>query len=388
MVGLDEQQMQTAMVEQRRLPTRAQHTYVYARSLLTATMTSIPNASNLKRVIQEFELAANEMGHDVLRTELQFETGDIPTELVDSCANLMRTRSLLPGDIDVVYRLLSSSDRLSVQVLRAPLLLDTLLQGLYSTDKHVTVSSPEFEKAAYILAYIVASPTHEEEANDDGGEELHETYTAIKKTATVCQETALSHSSVMVLYENIKFPIVSLGLLLWVNQVLADELYFVDRNVSSVPAHITLFDEIAGVHSLLRPHLLVSLKDLYRRAYQLTAQDQLEARRMVINRLVFLMSVGHVLPVLDFMLESIATTDVSLSTYFINEVLSMITTPISSQFATTFLKLIGHEYILPSLKKKTANHLELQAFFSACQTCDLDQDIMEQVGSYISLFEA
>jgi hypothetical protein len=72
------------------------------------------------------------------------------------------------------------------------------------------------------------------------------------------------------------FTVVSLGLLHWIELVIRDPQFFLTFNASSVPPHLTLFDEvrfvinvgtflfvqIARMHHLLRPHVLTSLSHL------------------------------------------------------------------------------------------------------------------------------
>ena len=47
---------------------------------------------------------------------------------------------------------------------------------------------------------------------------------------------------------------------------------------------------------------------------------QLTVRRMYIDRMLFLMTLGHVMPVLSFLQEACSSSDVSLITYAVAEV--------------------------------------------------------------------
>ena len=68
--------------------------------------------------------------------------------------------------------------------------------------------------------------------------------------------------------------------------------------------------------------------------------------------MIFLMTKGHVLPVLAFLNRcwKEQDTDISLIRHFVMEVLEMIGPPYTTEFVNLFLPLINNEYISGFLK--------------------------------------
>ena len=61
LVALGESELQSALQDATRLPASSAHTYLYARSLLTAAAAKSDQAHVLRRIMQELSKAATEM---------------------------------------------------------------------------------------------------------------------------------------------------------------------------------------------------------------------------------------------------------------------------------------------------------------------------------------
>ena len=79
---------------------------------------------------------------------------------------------------------------------------------------------------------------------------------------------------------------------------------------------------------------------------------QLEMRKMLLDRMVCLLSRGCVLPVVKYIRNcwQKSDTDISLIRYFVTEVLDMIAPPYSADFVQLFLPMVENEEITDSMR--------------------------------------
>ena len=103
-------------------------------------------------------------------------------------------------------------------------------------------------------------------------------------------------------------------------EALRDKFFFSTFNPTIVPFHLALLDWVATMHPCLQPAVAAVVQEVLDTPYALDSSLILELRRMLLDRLLLLSSLGHVLPVLAYMQSRIYSNDVSLSVYFLLQV--------------------------------------------------------------------
>jgi len=157
------------------------------------------------------------------------------------------------------------------------------------------------------------------------------------------------------LYKCCKFAVVSVGVIRWVQTIVCQHNYF-SLNSDYCPIHLALLDEVVSNHPLLHSSVLGLYMDLFEGSYgQMEILAILEIKKMLVDRLVNLLSRGCVLPVVKYMVKcwQNTDTDISLIRYFVTEVLETIAPPYSLEFVSVFLPLVENEEITGSMRLTT-----------------------------------
>lgn len=135
------------------------------------------------------------------------------------------------------------------------------------------------------------------------------------------------------------------------------EVYF-QLQTHCTPVHLALLDQISACHQLLHPQVLQLLVKLLETQHsQLDAMEQLKLKKTLLDRLVHLLSQGHVLPVVTYIRRCLekGDTDVSLIRYFVTEVLDVIAPPYTSDFVQLFLPILENDSIAGTIIKRKVN---------------------------------
>lgn len=148
---------------------------------------------------------------------------------------------------------------------------------------------------------------------------------ALEKAHQVC--TTAKGSTELVaelgtLYQVIRFPVVSMGIFRWVEATVLEPSYF-KLSTEHTPVHLALLDEVAFANPLLHSNILDLLVRLFEsRQDELEILVQLEMRKMLLDRMVNLLTRGYVIPVVKYIKQcwQRGDTDISLIRYFVTEV--------------------------------------------------------------------
>lgn len=129
-------------------------------------------------------------------------------------------------------------------------------------------------------------------------------------------------------------------------------------STDSCPTHLAVLDEVAGVHPTLQQQILFLLIRLFEsKQDELEILVQLEMKKMILDRMVNLLTRGCVVPVLRYIKQccAIEDTDISLIRYFVTEVLETITHPYSAEFVQLFLPMVENEEITGTMRGEGDN---------------------------------
>ena len=109
------------------------------------------------------------------------------------------------------------------------------------------------DKYLYILAY--AASVYDSTLDEPHKEELESTKKAIESAHMICSRASASHAELQVeiptLFEAVKHPIVSVGVLRWVEHTLTDPTFFEEAAESS-SLFLVLLDEVHCMYALYK----------------------------------------------------------------------------------------------------------------------------------------
>jgi negative elongation factor C/D len=191
-------------------------------------------------------------------------------------------------------------------------------------------------------------------------EELKPTIQAIELVHAICNLNKSSTeliAEIQTIYNCIRFPVVGVGLIRWIEATVTEPSFF-KLSTESTPIHLAILDEIANVHPSLHDSILKLLIRLFEsKQDELEILVQLELRKMLLDRMINLLTGGCVMPVVKYIQECCAKgdTDVSLIRYFVTEVLETISQPYSPEFVALFLPMVENEDITNRMNESEEN---------------------------------
>eukprot|EP00052_Salpingoeca_macrocollata_P006544 m.54291 g.54291 ORF g.54291 m.54291 type:complete len:567 (+) comp15500_c0_seq3:71-1771(+) len=384
---LSEEELDKALPDLVNMCCAGQHTYIYAHALLRAA-TRLPHAQHLKRLSQELVTHATKDGKDVLQYSLLFDVDSSSSAasapLAAALSSMLKSGALNSADILRIYELYGpeNDDKPSVDLLRIPSLFELFLKALFSPNK--SVSAEQRDRYCYVLAYAVSVQETTEESGTVTVDysELADTTTAISKAVEIVSEGSLHTSAVAVLYEVMKYPVVSRGILHWLDKLIQDEEFFSTYNGTNAPPHLSLIDHIAQSQRLLQPCVFEVLAARFQQPFHVDPLMAIEIRKLFIGHILFLMSLGFVLPVLRYMKQAAGDVDLTLSMHFVSEVMGMVAPPFSVDFIRAFSEILFQRDVLAGFLKKSSSHDVLRRFVrDAERTQGLSEELRAQFQS-------
>ena len=194
-------------------------------------------------------------------------------------------------------------------------------------------------------------------------DELKATQQAIEKLSSICADRKGSSEilpELGTIFQLIaRFQVVAYGIVYWVKHVVSETSFF-KLSTEQTPLHLALLDEVTACHQTLHAKVLELYISIFEAQYdELEVLAQLELKKMILDRIVHLLSKGCVVPVMKYIKTcwQKGDTDISLIRYFVSEVLSMISPPYSEEFVALFLPLVECDEITGSMKTEMDTQL-------------------------------
>ncbi|XP_067836214.1 negative elongation factor C/D [Heptranchias perlo] len=351
-----EEHLEKNLPEFAKMVCHGEHTYLYAQSIMSVLAQEEQGGAALRRIAQEVQRYAHEKGHDASQITLALGTAASYPRACQALGAMLSKGALNPADITVLYKMFTSMDPPPVELIRVPAFLDLFMQSLFKPGSKI---NPEHKhKYIYILAYaasVVESWKKNKRVNINK-DELKSTSKAIETVHNLCCNENKGASELVAelgtLYQCIRFPVVAMGVLKWVDWTVSEPSYF-QLQTDHTPVHLALLDEISTCHQLLHPQVLQLLVKLFETEHsQLDVMEQLELKKTLLDRMVHLLSRGYVLPVVSYIRKCLEKldTDISLIRYFVTEVLDVIAPPYTSDFVHLFLPILENDSIVGTIK--------------------------------------
>ncbi|CAG2106667.1 unnamed protein product [Medioppia subpectinata] len=400
--------LDTSATEFTKMVCHGEHTFLYSQAMMNVLAQESKGGAAIKRLSQEISNYAQKHGHDATPILLALNGAAAHPRVSQALSAMLAKNALNPADITVLYKAYQAPDAPPVELLRVPQFLDLLLDSLF---KPLCRLHPEHKpKYIYLLAYAAAvheSPSATAGAGKKAGarkavvskDELKGTHQAIEKVSAICTEKKGSSEllpELSALFQCIRYPVCALGMCHWVRSVVSERTYF-QLSTEHTPLHLALLDEVTTCHTTLHPRVL----DLYVTVFESTQEElevlaQLEVKKMLLDRMVHLLSRGCVVPVVQYIKQCIdrGETDMSLIRYFVCEVLDVITPPFTADFVQLFYPVVNNADVTGSLRSDAEQQLVHEflygqtggrVFTSSAVSTDTSDPIIESNLSSIEL---
>ncbi|RLU19034.1 hypothetical protein DMN91_009392 [Ooceraea biroi] len=363
---------QSSIQECAKMVCHGQHTYVYSQVLLQILAQEARGGFMMKRLSQEITKCAQQNRHDVTPITMALNGAAGSPGACQALSSMLSRNTLNPADITVLFRNYSAAEPPPIELLRNPQFLELLVDALFKPG--VKINPEHKSKYIYLLAYAasvcetVPKKGNTRKTNKD---DLKTTTQAIEKVHNICNINKGSSELIAelnTLYQCIRFPVVSVGVIRWVECTVTEPSYF-KLCTEHCPVHLALLDEVVNCHTLLHPKILRLLVHLFEsKQDELEILVQLEMKKMLIDRMLNLLSQGCVVPVVSYIKQcwQRGDTDVSLIRYFVTEVLEVIAPPYSTEFVQLFLPMVENEEITGTMRSENENDL-VSEFIAHCK---------------------
>ncbi|XP_026121998.1 negative elongation factor C/D isoform X2 [Carassius auratus] len=368
-----EQNLEKNLPEFAKMVCHGEHTYLFAQAMMSILAQEEQGGSAMRRIGQEVQKYAHERGHDASQITLALGTAAAYPRACQALGAMLSKGALNPADITVLFKMFSSMDPPPVELIRVPAFLDLFMQSLFKPG--AKINQDHKHKYIHILAYAasVVETWKKNKRVNINKDELKSTSKAIETVHNLCCNENKGATELVAelstLYQCIRFPVVAMGVLKWVDWTVSEPRYF-QLQTDHTPVHLALLDEISTCHQLLHPQVLQLLIKLFETEHsQLDVMEQMELKKTLLDRMVHLLSRGYVLPVVGYIrrcLEKL-NTDISLIRYFVTEVLDVITPPYTSDFVQLFLPILENDSIAGTIRTE-GEHDPVAEFIAHCKS--------------------
>ncbi|KAK1901457.1 Negative elongation factor D [Dissostichus eleginoides] len=342
-----EENLEKNLPEFAKMVCHGEHTYLFAQAMMSILSQEEQGGSAIRRIGQEVQKSAHERGHDASQITLALGTAAAYPRACQALGAMLSKGALNPADITVLFKMFSSMDPPPVELIRVPAFLDLFMHVVetWKKNKRVNINKDELKSSSKAIETV-----HNLCCNENKG-----------ATELVAELGTL--------YQCIRFPVVAMGVLKWVDWTVSEPRYF-QLQTDHTPVHLALLDEICTCHQLLHPQVLQLLIKLFETEHsQLDVMEQLELKKTLLDRMVHLLSRGYVLPVVGYIRKCLEklNTDISLIRYFVTEVLDVIAPPYTSDFVQLFLPILENDSIAGTIRIE-GEHDPVAEFISHCKS--------------------
>ncbi|CAD6186314.1 unnamed protein product [Caenorhabditis auriculariae] len=346
---------QDAFTELFRVVSQGEHTFVYTYALLkrAALKSKGWRAAASEHLAEELRLAISKR-HLVEATSLRLsitrsQKNEASQHLTQAIFMMINKKELNPADVSLIYEHYIMPCAPPIDFIREPLFQELLFDALFHCDGP-KVGVEHRDKYIYLVAYAASVVEKGTKAQkNQSRNDLDACRIALERALSLleCDDDWLTLLNPLI--EVCNTAVVSSALLYFIHSMLVNEPHIGDVSL----AVFVLLDKIATLHYNLQPAVFNICCDYYDKVSSESnvAEVIIERQRMIIDRLVHLLTVGSAIPVIErmnSMLED-AAIDASLVRYFLLEVLEIIAPPFSEQFVALMTPLVENVEIFDKL---------------------------------------
>ncbi|KAJ1363506.1 hypothetical protein KIN20_023391 [Parelaphostrongylus tenuis] len=325
-----------------RVVCQAEHTYVYTMGLLKAVGTAqggrILAACEQVAESLRSEMEGREHETTAIRTALAQTADDqVASHFTQALLNMVSKCELNPADMTIIYDQYILPLPPPIAIIRDPIFIELLLDSLFHYEGPKAIAEHRF-KYTFLLA-CAASVSESRSSNGRRTQsrlELDNCRQCLDDTINLLENMDDLLGELNELLHAIKMPVVAAGVLYYVQTLLLSE----EKTGDPPGAALCLLDHISTLH----PNLHIKAFDVCCQLYEKIAGENDAAevimgrQRLVVDRLVHLLSVGGAIPVLEKVCEMYRNgqIDASLVRYFSMEVLEIIAPPFADDVVNFF----------------------------------------------------
>lgn len=343
-VGLDEN-----LPDLIRVCCQHEQTYLYSQ-LLLKRLADQPGGEPYRRISKELESNALTKGDEHLISILRTYLWEFPPSLASPITAILQNSHATPGDIFAIYRQYTSANPPPVRFLCDSQLLDILLKAVFVPRLGQTPKPEIQEKIIYLVAYAVTVNDSEEKDTKEINS-ISEKLKLLSTTLTKRTTGANMPGAITTILDLMDVPIVSMALLYWISYLLTETSWYETYYRSAVvPVPHQILEEIAHRHPLQRPFVFEVLKkNLTVEVKNLSPEIMMALRKTLLDRMIYLVQLGFVLPVLKYIKRISSSIDESLIVHTLKMILDMAEPPYTDEFIDLIVEIV--EPIAESLNK-------------------------------------
>ncbi|RHZ50621.1 hypothetical protein Glove_494g9 [Diversispora epigaea] len=362
-IEVDEAGVQKLLPDLIRTASLHPHSYLFVQALVKR-LSQEQNGYPLRKLAKELEKGVNKLGGSELIPNLRSLIAAPPNVIATSILYIPPT----PGDVVALYKQYQKDPPPSPIYLRDPELLYWLLTNVFvPSEQNKNIKLDLKEKYLYLAAF--ASSAKEIPDGDVDISKVDSTFDTLKKlSATLSKKSATGsefNSIVPDLLVYIDTPIASMASIFWIKYLLR-ETSFYEKNFkfNEVPIPHLILEEIAFRHPYQRGHVFNAYKADLESSHKLTPEVMTALKKQLLDRMIFLISIGYVMQVLMYIEKNMNKLDEKLVSYFVTKVLKMVSPPYSAEFYGTMLRLIEPIYVV--LEAGLETRPLIQKFLTDC----------------------
>ncbi|CAI5727671.1 hypothetical protein KXD40_005658 [Peronospora effusa] len=267
--------------------------------------------------------------------------------------------------------------------LRDSMVLSSLLDRLFNPSDSIPLTF--VQNCVFLVAYAASTKDERSllqtgvhglsdqiEVDDDG---VDSTKKALVEASAICKSDHtigynMNQSEVVdKLISVMSVPVVSMGVLHWLEVILTSPGFF-----SSTPLHICFPSLLRILKTSIKLHVaqwpisfgvLVTSLRLHPENNPVKA---LELKRETLRCMVYMITSGYVLPVLEFIFTNTLELDQALLRNFITMLFARVAPPFSPKFAAALTKILTHPKVQTAIKSCPAeSKIKLRGFVGFCR---------------------
>lgn len=212
-------------------------------------------ATPLTRLRRELEFAARSRGNHAFVDLLHSHVSHAPLELSRTIKSIMNSTHITPGDLITLKRFYSSENPPAVTYLCEYDLIVKMLRSLY-VPHHGSLLRPDLvDDVTFVVAY--ATTMNDSRPRLEQKDDIYKVQLVLKELYnSLANKTEVGSITGAMKYiiSAIRFPVGSMGVLLWIEYMAINTAYFETYfRTKETPALLLILDEIADRHQLQQP---------------------------------------------------------------------------------------------------------------------------------------
>ncbi|KAI7904504.1 TH1 protein-domain-containing protein [Cokeromyces recurvatus] len=361
-------------------------TYLYTQILLRRLYDEY-GVKTFNRLRRELELVAKKRGNTVVVDILHTNISDAPLELSKTMKNMMNSSNITQGDLIALKRFYLSENPPATHYLCNYDFILKLLKVLYVPQHGTLLRRDLVDDTTFIIAY--ATTMNDTKPRNEQQDDILKIQLVLKDLYTALANKTIVGSitgATKYIISAIRFPVGSMGVLLWIEYMAIHTSYFETYfRTKEPPVLLLILDEIASRHQLQQPVVFSVIKRCVKHKTDNFAPElQLSLQRAWVDRMLYLVQLHYTIPVLKYFSGPGRELDDSLIIYFIKKVLKLAQPPYTSLFIHHMVlileSLVQNLNLIKDVQQLVINFLEQSLHGQE----DLDDKLQTKINEIIS----